>query len=198
MAREKQKSIFEKLLDKSKSEKIVAGKKSREWFRTEAKKVNSVNTTSFMNSIANKSVTVPKIGQMFIFSYDAKTKDVLPYFDRLPCIFIVEMYKDGFLGINLHYLPHVLRAKLMDALYNLTNRKALTETTKLRISYNILRQFALSPLINFCTKRYLYSHIKSKIHRIEPLEWEMALFLPLERFTVNKNRVFKDALKRTL
>ena len=52
MAREKQKSIFEKLLDKSKSEKIVAGKKSREWFRTEAKKVNSVNTTSFMNSIA--------------------------------------------------------------------------------------------------------------------------------------------------
>jgi hypothetical protein len=67
----------------------------------------------------------------------------LPYWDRLPLIFPIEIYPDGFLGINLHYLPPMYRAKLMDALYGIltgstpANQRLLVSMASLRVLLNI-------------------------------------------------------------
>src|SRR4051812_30598339 len=93
---------------------------AREWYRKAAQKVAEVNVNTLHGS--NKSRLFSRfgpedIGTMIMYFYDAKLKDVLPYWDQFPLVFPIEIYDDGFLGINLHYLPPMLRAKLMDALY---------------------------------------------------------------------------------
>ncbi len=46
----------------------------------------------------------------------------------------------GFTGLNLHYLPMVLRAKLLDALMDITSDKKYDDNTKFNLSYNTLKK----------------------------------------------------------
>jgi hypothetical protein len=102
----------------------------------------------------------------------------------------------GFYGINLHYLPPSLRANLMDALYSITNNKRYDENTKLRISYATLKNASKYRYFKPCFKHYLASHVKSRFIEIQPVEWDIALFLPTERFEkAGKSKVFADTRK---
>jgi hypothetical protein len=131
---------------------------------------------------------------MYLFNYDAKHKDTLPYFDRFPLVFPFKKVKGGFYGINLHYLPLQYRARLMDALYDVTNNNRYDETTRLRISYDILNQASRFRYFKPCVKHYLTSQLRSRFLYIYPSEWDIALFLPLERFQgASKATVFKDS-----
>jgi hypothetical protein len=122
-------------------------------------------------------------------------KEILPYYDTFPLVFPIELYKDGFLGLNLHYLPPVTRAKLMDALYENINNKKYDSTTKLRISYQILAGAARYKYFKPCIKRYLFSHVGSPFVYVAPDEWDFALMLPTERFEkANKQTVYRDSL----
>lgn len=132
---------------------------------------------------------------MVMFFYDAKWKDVLPYWDQFPLVYPIEMYDDGFLGINLHYLPPILRARLMDALYT----AAITRKDKiqrLRISYDILNSAAKFTPFKPCIKRYLVKHVRSRFFYVEPREWDMALLLPTQRFVgASDTKVWSDSRK---
>jgi hypothetical protein len=88
----------------------------------------------------------------------------------------------GFLGINMHYLPLPLRAKLMDALYSLATNKSYDETTRLRMTYDILNSASKYRFFKPTLKMYLNEHVKSRFIKIESAEWDIALFLPTERF----------------
>jgi hypothetical protein len=147
----------------------------------------------------------PLIGRMYLFQYDPKNKATLPYYDRFPLVIPIGSGRTSgfaasggsFLGINLHYLPLPLRAKLMDALYDVSTTKDINEETRLRISYNILQQASKYRFFKPCIKRYLVSHVQTKFFYIEPTEWEMALFLPLDRFVgANKSRIYRDSRDR--
>lgn len=125
-------------------------------------------------------------GKMYFFNYDPKLKETLPYYDRFPLVIPIERYPDGFLGINLHYLPIKYRIILLDKLYNTLNNEKYDETTKLRINYTLLSGTSRFKEFQPCLKRYLSSHLKSRLVEIEPNSWETAIFLPVERF-VGKN-----------
>ena len=45
-----------------------------------------------------------------------------------------------------------------------------------------------------CIKRYLNRHVKSRFVTIYPEEWNLAIFLPTERFNVRKGQVFSDTI----
>lgn len=121
------------------------------------------------------------IGKMLLFFYDPKTKKELPYYDRFPLIFPIESYKDGFLGINMHYLSPFQRAKLMDALYSIAESPR-TPQQKLSLSYGVLKGASKFKLFKPCVKRYLYSHVRSRFFDVRPEEWDTVLVLPIERF----------------
>ena len=84
----------------------------------------------------------------------------------------------------------------MDALYSITSDKRYDENTKLRLSYSILKNANKYRYFKPCFKHYLSSQVNSKFIEIQSVEWDIALFLPTERFEkASKSRVFADSRK---
>jgi hypothetical protein len=167
------------------------------WFRDAAQSVATVSAPRLMNDKKNRVKTLsPKnIGQMFMYFYDPKTKDTLPYYDKFPLILLVDFAENGFYGLNLHYLPPVLRAKLMDALYTLKNNDKYDDSTKLKISYRVLSGASKFKYYAPCFKRYLHDHVQGQFLYVETQNWDKALMLPTERFAkASKSNVFKDSM----
>lgn len=118
-------------------------------------------------------------GSMYLFKYDAKYKNVLPYWDAMPLVFPLKPAEGGFYGLNLHYLQPQMRATLMDGLYDTTNNSRFDESTRVNISAAFLDAASKADLIKPCLKRYLNSHVYGGFTYIHPSEWDIALFLPL-------------------
>lgn len=167
------------------------------WLREQAKGVTTpIDARRVINSTktTERLVTSITVGRMYLFMYDPKMKQELPYYDKFPLIFPFRRVKGGFYGINMHYLPHMMRAKLMDALYTLANNQAYDDTTKLRMSYQILSRASRFRFFQPCVKHYLNSHVKTRFLWVPADQWETALFLPLERFVgATKQQVWKDS-----
>jgi hypothetical protein len=169
---------------------------ARDWFREKARESRS-NARYPANIIdsGNKENEV-RVGHMYHFFYDPKTKADLPYYDRFPLIFMVGPAKGGFYGINLHYLPPKLRATLMDNLYRIASDRRYDQNTKLRISYDVLKGASKYRYFKPTFKHYLNSNVQSKFIKIDSAEWDIALFLPTERFEkAGKSKVFADSRK---
>jgi hypothetical protein len=82
----------------------------------------------------------------------------------------------------------------MDNLYSLANNKANDDTTKLRLSYQLLNASAKYRFFQPCVKHYLNNHVKSRFLWVPSQQWETALFLPLERFVgATKQQVWRDS-----
>ena len=163
--------------------------KARDWYRDTAKDYKSVRENDFFGKKGSKDrmTSMPLVGSMYMYEYSAKNKDTLPYYDRMPLIFPYRKVKGGFYGLNMHYLPLPLRAKLMDALYDTANNKRYDETTRLRLSYEVLEGAAKFKEFKPCIKRCLTSQVRSKFMYAYPSEWDIALFLPTERFVGASN-----------
>lgn len=190
--------IFDEILSKGIRAGQIPAKEqqARTWYRDTANKFKTIDEKKLMKSDVDRLSSQPKIGHMYMFYYDAKHKETIPYFDRFPMIFPYKKVKGGFMGINLHYLPHILRAKLMDSLYDISSNDKYDETTKLRLSYDILSSAAKYKWFKPCVKHYLTSQVRSRFLYVYPAEWDIALFLPLERFQgATKSQVWKDSKK---
>ena len=193
--------LFDEILNKGvRSGQIPAQtNKARNWYRNAAKTYGSVKDGQFFGKSSDKDrmASRPMIGGMYMYEYMAKGRKTLPYYDRMPLIFPFKMVKGGFYGLNMHYLPLPLRAKLMDALYETTNNKAYDETTKLKINYQILTKASKFEPFKPCVKRYLTSQVQSRFMYVYPSEWDIALFLPTERFTgATKSQVWAQSKKK--
>jgi len=168
---------------------------AREWFRNTAKKLTGVTEGNLLRSKDALTSRI-EVGKMYMFGYDPKFKKELPYYDRFPLIFPFESVSGGFLGINLHYLPYVLRAKLMDLLYNFVSDPKLSDPARLKISYEVLRSASTNKYIKPCIKHYITSHVRTQFINIVPVEWDIALFLPVENFQKATNaQVWRDSRK---
>jgi hypothetical protein len=193
--------IFDEILTKGvRSGQIPARTaKARDWYRDTAKEYKTVKENQFFGKKSDKDrmSSRPLIGGMYMYEYLAKTRDKLPYYDRLPLIFPFKTVKGGFYGLNMHYLPLPLRAQLMDALYETANNRKYDETTKLRINYQILSKAAKFEAFKPCVKRYLTKQVQSKFMYVYPSEWDIALFLPTERFVgASKSTVFAQSKRK--
>ena len=176
---------------------------AREWYRDQAKGIARTARNRTQGDKLIRELRQDKdrptdarfrMGNMYLFAYDPKHKDTLPYYDRFPLIFPINKAKGGFLGINMHYLPPILRAKLMDQLYTVLNNKNFDETTRLRASYNILNGAAKFKEFRPTIKHYLNAHVKTKPAYIMPSEWDIALFLPTQKFVgATANQVYRDS-----
>jgi hypothetical protein len=187
--------VFDKMIAQGARENQIPARTqaSRKWFR-ETAAGTSITPQALLKggSASLTSKTLP--GRMYTFFYDPKHKKTLPYYDRFPLIFEIKKVPEGFIGMNLHYLPLPLRAKLMDSLYDLTNNTKYDESTRLRLSYDILNNAAKFKWFTPTIKQYLYSHVKSRFLLIDSVEWDMALFLPTERFVKkNKTQVWRES-----
>lgn len=165
-----------------------------QWLRDQAANVQTASPSQLVSKQSDRLVRALTVGRMYLFMYDPKTKETLPYYDRFPLIFPFRRVADGFYGINMHYLPHILRARLMDNLYSLANNNLKDDSTKLRLSYQLLNSAAKFKYFKPCVKHYLNNHVKSRYLWIPADQWDTALFLPLERFVgASKQQVWRDS-----
>lgn len=153
---------------------------AREWFRKKIRETR-VNRQKLLSD-SDRSSSTPTIGRMYCYSYNPKHAKTLPYYDEFPLIFVVERFSGGFLGINLHYVPPRTRIILMEALTDIANNKKYDETTRLMLSYRALKQLSKFNVVKPCIKKYLFSQVRSKFVKIDANEWDLAIFLPVQKF----------------
>lgn len=133
------------------------------------------------------------IGSMQMFFYDPKHKETLPYYDAFPLVIVVGPAEGGFHGINLHYLPPVLRAKFLDALMDIVGSK-VTDDTKFDLTYRMLKKSSKLRYFKPCFKHYLNAHVRSGFAEVAAPEWEIATFLPTAQFRKRSSqKVFSDS-----
>ena len=163
--------------------------KSTDWYRD---KIREFGTPKSLDLIRDgKQAGRPFFGRLNMFIYDPKLKKKLPYYDTFPLVLPLERYNDGFLGINLHYLPIPLRIKLLDRLVDFSNNTKFDESTVLNVSYNALKRVRL---IKPTIKRYLAGKVKSRFRRIDADEFTIATLLPVQRFSkASEREVWKDS-----
>ena len=193
--------IFDNILIQGARQGIIPARTvaAREWYRSAAGKLMSNISPGVFEKRTDEArkVSSMEFGYMYAFKYDPKTKNDLPYYDTFPLIFPVRMDSDGFLGINLHYLPPVLRAKLMNALYSTLTNKKYDDTTKVKISYSILQSASKYRYFKPMLKKYLRSHVRSQFLEVQVNEWDIAIFLPTESFRkADTGRVWEESRKQ--
>jgi hypothetical protein len=152
--------------------------KSTAWFRD---KIAEFGTPKAMNLIRDgKQSSRPFFGNLNMFFYDPKFKNTLPYYDRFPLVLPIERYSNGFLGINLHYLPIPLRIRLLDELMDYSTDTNFDSKTKINANYSKLKNVKL---LKPTLKRYLAGKVKSRFRRVDADEFTVATLLPVQRFT---------------
>lgn len=189
--------IFDKLRKLSGGDK---GKINRsvDWFRNKVSdlSVGGMNRRALLRDKDVVKKGEPMVGKMGVFFYDPKHKATLPYYDRFPLVIVLGPAKDGFLGLNLHYLPPVLRAKLLDGLLDMTNNKKYNQSTRFKATYEMLKRSSKTKYFEPCVKHYLDKHMRSQFGTINPADWETVAFLPIADFKKSSTKaVWADSRK---
>ena len=153
-----------------------------DWFR---EKVKQAGASARMKAITPSQLLRRQqednivLGNMFFYKYDPKWAKKLPYWDMYPLVFPFEKASKGFYAV------------LMDQLNKFANNRKYDKTTRLKLSYDLLKGYGRAVP---CVKRYLRDHVVSETVRIDADEWEIAIFLPVERFQKESARtVWKDS-----
>lgn len=190
-------NLFEKYKDLLEEEGIESNTKlSQEWFYDRIREINKlpVDRQSIIRNPPIKMAANQFIGRMYLFRYNPVGKQELPYYDRFPLVIMISRQKEGFTGLNLHYLPIDLRQRLF---YNLLSRASNSEfrwNTYLKIDYDYLKSRTQLRAHKACIKRYRYDQIYGRIANVPAPEWEVAVHLPLASWRkAGESRVFKDS-----
>jgi hypothetical protein len=181
-------SIFKDVLRDGLQKGYVPNKtqQSRDWFRRKALSTTATSQQVIGRATIQDMRSRPEVGSMYFYYYDPKWKLKLPYYDMFPCTLVYKLTENGWYGLNFHYLPHVYRANLMDALYEYTNDKEYNDKTRIAVTYEIMKRTWKMRFFKDCIKRYLTNHVRSRLLYVPPSEWDIALFLPVENFN-NQN-----------
>ena len=151
--------------------------RSTQWYKDKIREFGQPGALDLIRD--GKRDTKPFYGKLNMFFYDPKHKKKLPYYDTFPLVLPIEKYPDGFLGINMHYLPIPLRIRLLDVLVDFSNNTKFDESTRLIVDYSKLKNINL---IKPTLHRYLAGFTKSQFRRIDANEFTIATLLPVQRF----------------
>ncbi len=155
--------------------------KAKEWF---GRKIKDLHFNASFHGVGHSRMNKPLPGHMFLFHYDAKLKDELPYWDTYPLVLPFNVKSDRFWGLNLHYLPPMYRLQLLAALNKLVVDSKISDQKKMEMSWGILKESTRLNLVKPCVHSYLFTgnHIRSNFMMIDSEEWYQAVLLPLEAF----------------
>lgn len=168
-------------------------KEAVEWARNFIRK-NVYNVRVFQNLDKNRLKTRPTIGKMYMYGYDAKFKQTLPYWDAFPCTIFIAEDATSVTGLNLHYLPTTLRVALLVKLYGVISDTTLSDKTRLHKSYALLRSAVGHKLVQPCVHKYLKSNFTTFLVEVPAQQWAIAAFLPTADWqNAHQNTVYADS-----
>ena len=197
MATESRLTLLEK--EKSAAELQTFSRESMKWLTAKIAELRGLQVRNIPPNIRaekNRYVRRFLLGGLYFFYYNPKLKNELPYYDTFPLVLVLERYPDGFLGLNLHYLPIKFRVALMKKMlsYGAVHTED-DEIRKIRMTYDILASSRRFREFRPCLKRYLTNHVKSRILAVQPNEWDIATYLPVQQFKKAKPlKVWQDSI----
>lgn len=171
---------------------------AKQWMKrtkdNQAKRIKTRKT--ILNNPDRHELGIFAIGNMYLYAYDAITKETLPYWDYYPLVLPFAYTKNGFYGLNLHYIPPRLRAQVLDEVLRYKSNGDLSNPTA-----NLIRSLAQHPIVQPAIHQYLYSQVIGMPSKIEIEEWEQVVYLPLAewRSVAGKptaNKIYRDYHKR--
>jgi hypothetical protein len=195
MAKKPMQDVFER----NQYDLQTAVKRSTSWFNKQVSSLAQQNITpnQVLKGNTSQNTTTIQPGSLYMYFYDPKTKEDLPYYDRFPLVFPFRKTSDGFYGLNMHYLPYDLRIYLLDALLTFKNNNRWDDTTKLKYSWALIDGVSKYKAAQPCVKQYLNGHVKSQFRKISSQDWATAMLLPVERFVgASKQQVWADSRKK--
>jgi len=152
-------------------------RKSANWYRnTIASFGDKITARKLMASGRLTGRVSP--GRLNMFFYDPKFKKTLPLYDTFPLVLPLETIPGGFMGMNFHYLPPLLRFRLLERLQKFADG-GLGPNTKINASYDGIKNISIA---RKTIKKYLYSHVRSSFLRIDFDEAALAVYLPVQQF----------------
>ena len=157
------KTIFEQIQEE-------AGGKSqpREWYREKVfnKSPENIITEERADEVGdvlerdqNRSTSFPLLFNLMFYKYKAKTRRDLPFYDKYPLAFVLEMDARSFFAVNLHYYSPEERMGIVASL-------AADKIPKFRKGAH----------------KYLLSEVRSPYLILAQQEWQTMCLLPVEEF----------------
>ena len=161
------------------SNQIKTGNEPYTWYRNRIKELGTPSVPELLRT--GQLNRTPAFGSLNMFVYSPKGRNKLPYYDTFPLVLPLKRYNNGFLGLNFHYLPYALRARLLDAAGGDNLSVSAVENNR---------------LTRPCLKRYLYGFTRSQFRKIPDEDNLTAIMLPVQRFKkASTQEVWSDSRK---
>lgn len=168
------------------------------WFRRNVNKLYKGTKLGFDDVVQGLKEAGPqtrKSGKMYMFRYLPKGMSKLPYYDTFPLVLTLTFSRKYITGLNLHYLPPKHRKILFNRLNDITNNEKYDNTTRIKMTYDILKSFKKFKLFKPCFKKYLRKRMRSEMLFVPPADWNIAINLPTEQFKkANKRKIWTDSI----
>jgi hypothetical protein len=194
MAKQSLKDVFER----NKYDLETVARKSRSWFEQQVLLMTRQQLTPprVLQGNPDQMTTRVMPGKLYMFLYDPKLKNELPYYDRFPLVFPFRKTPDGFIGLNMHYLPYHYRIQLLDRLMVYKSNSRMDETTRIKYSWELIDGVSRFEAAKPCIKQYLTGHVRSPFRQVSSNDWATAMLLPVERFVgASTQEVWADSRK---
>jgi len=166
------KTIFEQVKE------YAPSNPTREWYRTEvfgAKTIQYENDPTALireeqsddaGDVLQRDKNVmrvyPRIFSLMLYGYKAKYREELPFYDKYPLAFVLDVQPKSFFAINLHYYTPSQRIGIVQ---NLAENKI--------------------PRFEKGAHKYLLSEVRTPYLHLAQQEWETICILPLEEFVMD-------------
>ena len=177
-------TIFKKLREEAKGREL-----SIQWYRNRIRALAPTDILRPDEMIARGKVTAsPNFGIMNLFWYKPKGASKLSYYDVFPLVIPFKYHRNGFTGINFHYLSIPMRIQLLERLQGFEEEANLyrldefgNEREKEVLAFQwseIIGMRGLKKTVH----RYLAKYVYSNFLKIGLDDMVVASLLPIERF----------------
>lgn len=132
----------------------------------------------------------PGFGELNLFGYFPKDPERLNYYDLYPIVLPLVRHRNGFTGLNFHYLPVTLRVKLLTILAEAYGDE---NTQRINVTYFMIRSMRLiKPVI----RRYIRTEVRTLYLRIPLDDMLIGILLPVQQFMTGPESRTSNVLPR--
>ena len=154
-----------------------------EWINEKAMDLTAGHVQKTLLNSDRASRTI--IGNLYFFKYDPKLKETLTTYDKYPMAFPIKLYRDGFLGVNMHYLPIGERQLFVK---NVNEFKRTSDDDRMKVNSEYITMLEhtkrIYKIMPKAVHRYLNDHTRSKFIKILPEEYDKAVQLRIDEWVI--------------
>ena len=190
-------TIFRKLREEAAGREL-----SIRWYRNKIKELAPRVTATQLISEGKgeqKVTARPTYGMMNLYWYKPLNAARLKYYDLFPLVIPFKKHRNGFTGLNFHYLSVPMRINLLERLEAFEDSGTLYSLDEndigqlLSFQWNEIKgKRGIKPIV----RRYLAKYVYSNFLKIELEDMVAGALLPVERFY--QGDLWDDRMERVL